>query len=103
MAKRELSVDYRRGVAIANGHLCRWKLTAQDDISGTKHMPEELFALVDSESDDVRRGMVECFAAFIRVIIEGSTPLFGNWDPLEELEDPDALYGDISSEDRDHA
>lgn len=103
MAKRELSADYRRGVALADGHLCRWRLIANSDIAGAKHMPEELYALVDSESGDVRRGMVECFAGFIRVVVEGSTPMFGNWRPLEELEDPDALYGDALPEDPDHA
>ncbi|MBU9549915.1 hypothetical protein KTE50_15320 [Burkholderia multivorans] len=94
MAKRELSADFRRGAAIANGALCRWKLSGR-----TKHMPEELYASLAKETGDTQRGMIECFAAFIRVVIEGSTPILGNWDPLEELEDADELYGDSEVDD----
>ncbi|MBU9146478.1 hypothetical protein KTD26_28600 [Burkholderia multivorans] len=99
MAKRDLSADFRRGVAIANGALCRWKLSATRDIRRTKHMPEELYASLAKETGDTQRGMIECFAAFIRVVIEGSTPILGNWDPLEELEDADELYGDSEVDD----
>ncbi|MDR8747195.1 hypothetical protein [Burkholderia multivorans] len=99
MAKRELSADFRRGVAIANGALCRWKLSAQADIRRTKHMPEEFYASLADETGDIQRGMIECFAAFIRVVIEGSIPILGNWDPLEELEDADELYGDSEVDD----
>ena len=100
MAKRELSVDYRRGVAMADNLISQWREAAT-----LKNMPAELHESLCAESGDVRRGMEECFAAFIRVILEGSTPLFGEWSALDELENPDDLYGpdEQASEGRDDA
>ncbi|APD38436.1 hypothetical protein BK015_25115 [Burkholderia pseudomallei] len=94
MAKRELSDDYRLGIQRARKMLGRLQEEAKLDVIVMIDFPEQLRAELEQAPADVRCGMEDYLACFVRMMIEGhSMPIVGNYDPTDELEDPEDFYG----------
>ncbi|MBB2999678.1 hypothetical protein FHX57_002009 [Paraburkholderia tropica] len=93
MAKRELSAEYRRGVQHIIQMLGSLAEQARQDVSVMMDFPDKLHAELSSAEGDLRRGMEDCLACHVRMLIEGnSSPVIGRFDPTDELEDPEDFY-----------
>ncbi len=96
MAKRELSADYRFGIQLVINMLGDMAKQAREDISVMMDFPDRLRAELEGAlSADIRRGMEDCLAGHLRVLIEDQpTALIdGCFDPTESLVNPEAWYG----------
>ncbi|VWC14253.1 hypothetical protein BLA6993_05505 [Burkholderia lata] len=92
MAKRVLSEDYRRGAMRAQELLIHWAQRCSDAKFALR-FPDEFRAELSGVDGDVRLGLEDGIAIYLRSILEDMPLFLDKWDPIEDLEDPEALYG----------
>ncbi|MBM2767079.1 hypothetical protein [Burkholderia anthina] len=93
MAKRNLTEDYRHGAKRANELLIQWTDRCCKDSAFCVRFPDELRSELSRVAGDVRLGLEDGIAIYLRSILEDMPPILGKWDLVEDLEDPEALYG----------
>ncbi|UVE64775.1 hypothetical protein L2Y90_13045 [Burkholderia pyrrocinia] len=93
MAKRALSEDYRRGATRAQELLIHWAQRCSSDAKFAMRFPDEFRAQLSDVAGDVRLGLEDGIAIYLRSILEDMPLFLDKWEPIEDLEDPGALYG----------
>ncbi|EMN5130205.1 hypothetical protein RVV79_003321 [Burkholderia contaminans] len=93
MAKRVLSEEYRRGAMRAQELLIYWAERCRGDSMFAMRFPDEFRAALSGVAGDVRTGLEDGIAIYLRSILEDMPLFLHQWDPVQDLEDPEASYG----------
>ncbi|KVC77160.1 hypothetical protein WI76_17580 [Burkholderia ubonensis] len=98
MAKRILSEDYRRGATRAQEVLIEWAKRCRTDSMFAMRFPDAFRAELSAVAGEVRLGLEDGIAVYLRSILEDLPLHLHQWDPVEDLEDPESLYGFTESQ-----
>ncbi|WP_124864100.1 hypothetical protein [Burkholderia anthina] len=93
MAKRTLSEDYRLGATRAQELLVHWSKRCRADSMFAMRFPNEFRAALSGVAGDVRTGLEDGIAIYLRSILEDMPLFLDQWDLVQDLQDPESLYG----------
>lgn len=87
------SVEYSRGVALALDLLQNWEdcIKANQLTDGAYPSSDTLRAIF-AYSGDAGAGSIDAIAQFLFACLEGSVPILGEWNALNELRNPDTWF-----------
>ncbi|MBK1820344.1 MULTISPECIES: hypothetical protein [Burkholderia cepacia complex] len=98
MNKLPLSADYCRGATRAQELLIQWAERCRTDLTFAMRFPDEFRAELSRVAGQVRLGLEDGIAVYLRSILEDMPLYLDRWDPVQDLEDPESLYGIKASE-----
>ncbi|QTO49444.1 hypothetical protein [Burkholderia latens] len=93
MAKRTLSEDYRSGAILSRELMIEWTERCRADSKFAMRFPDEVRAALSGVAGDVRLGLEDGIAVYLRSILEDMPLFLEPWDPVLDLEDPESMYG----------